>query len=63
MTKEQQKQARKLLKATFDILQKCDNSSMVLDVLATTAIWDYVECDGHCLNDEIEDLLFELLEQ
>lgn len=38
MTEEQQKQAKKLLKATFDILQKCDNSSTVLDVLATTAI-------------------------
>lgn len=63
MTEEQQKQARKLLKATFDILQKCDNSGHVLDVLSTTAIWDEVECDGYCLKDEIEDLLFDLLEQ
>lgn len=60
MTEKQQKQAKKLLKATFDILKKCDESSIVLDVLETTAVWDGVDCDGSCLMDEIEDLILEL---
>ena len=49
--------AKTLLKATYDILKKCDESYYVLDVLEQTAVWDGCECDGYCLMEEIEDLL------
>ena len=46
-----------LLKATKDILTKCDNSGYVLNAMEQTAIWDSVECDGNCLLEEITELL------
>lgn len=52
--------AKVLLKATRDILQKCDDSSYVLNVLEVTAEWDGTECDGYCLMDDI-DIFFEEL--
>lgn len=42
-----------LLRATYDLLKKQKESSYVLNMLDTTAIWDDVECDGYCLFDEI----------
>jgi hypothetical protein len=56
-TKEQVERAEILLKATLDILTKCDNSRNVLNVMSTTAVWDEAECDGYCLKEEIEELL------
>ena len=47
------KRAETWLKATYDILQKQKDSPYVLDILCTTAIWDNVECDGYCLQDDI----------
>ena len=56
---EQMKQAldraKVLLKATYDILQKQEASPYVLNVLATTAEWDGTECDGYCLEEDIEN--------
>ncbi len=52
------KRAKILLKATRDILQKCDESPYVLNVLEVTAKWDGVMCDGYCLKDDI-DAFFE----
>ncbi len=46
-----------LLKATLDILEKCDNSPFVENVLTTTAVWDEATCDGHCLMDDIIGVL------
>jgi len=46
-----------LLKATYDILKKCEASSYVLNVFEQTALWDNAECDGYCLMDEIEEEL------
>lgn len=46
-----------LLRATLDILKKCDEGPYVKNVLEVTAIWDEAECDGYCLMGEIEDLL------
>ena len=46
----------KLLKATRNILQKCEDSSIILDVLEVTDFWDGAECDGYCLLEEIRDL-------
>ena len=60
MEEYQQLEAKKLLKATFDILKKCDESPFVLSALEVTAIWDEVECDGYCLKEEIECLLTNL---
>jgi hypothetical protein len=60
MKTENEKQAIKLLEATRDILQKCDDNTCVEDVMSVTAIWDNAECDGHCLLNEIKDLLIEL---
>lgn len=57
---EQQKQAIKLLRATLDILEVCNESNTVKDVMSVTAIWDGVECDGNCLMEEIGDLLEEI---
>ena len=52
------KRAKILLKATRDILQKCDDSFYVLNVLEVTAELDGVESDGYCLKDDI-DAFFE----
>lgn len=46
-----------LLKATYDILKKCDEGPYVKNVLETTAIWDEAECDGFCLMEEISEEL------
>ena len=46
-----------LLKATLDILKKCEEGPYVKDVFMQTAIWDDAECDGGCLMEEIETLL------
>ena len=46
--------AKVLLQATREILQKCDDSYYVLNVLDVTSIWDGVECDGSCLKDDID---------
>jgi len=46
-----------LLRATYDILKKCDEGGYVKNVMTTTAIWDDAECDGYCLMAEIKDEL------
>ena len=38
---------------TRGILEKCNDSFYVLNVLEVTAVWDGVECDGFCLLDDI----------
>lgn len=57
--KVDEERARVLLKATLDILKKCNESIYVKNVMETTAIWDEAECDGYCLMEEIEVLLEE----
>ena len=54
MTEEQQVRAKILMKATIDILKKCDEGMYVKNVLAVTAEWDGVECDGYCLKEDLE---------
>ena len=46
-----------LLKAAYDILKKCENSTVVLDVTCQTAFYDNAECDGYCL---MKDIAIEL---
>ena len=46
-----------LLRATYDILKKCDEGPYMKDVFEQTAIWDGAECDGMCLMEEIAEIL------
>jgi hypothetical protein len=46
-----------LLRATLELLRKCDNSHYVLDVLGETVYYDEADCDGYCLKDDIEHYL------
>ena len=46
-----------LLKAAYDLLQKCNESGYVVDALNKTVIYDGAECDGSCL---MEDIAMEL---
>jgi len=56
----QQERAKILLKATLDILKKCDETPYVVSVFEATAIWDEAECDGYCLKEEIGELLTDI---
>lgn len=42
-----------LLRATLDLLKKCDEGSYVKNVLSTTVFYDGTECDGGCLANDI----------
>jgi len=53
------KYSKVLLKATYDLLHKCDDSYYVLNVLEQTTVYDGVECDGYCLMEDIEAFMEE----
>jgi len=46
-----------LLKATYDLLKKCNDSPYVLNALSQEIFYDDVMCDGMCLANEIAILL------
>lgn len=46
-----------LLKATYDIIQKCNKSYYVTDVCHETVEYDETECDGLCLKNDIQQVL------
>jgi len=46
-----------LLRATYDLLKKCDKGPYVLNALEETIFYDEAECDGSCL---MEDIAIEL---
>lgn len=46
-----------LLRATQEILQKCDDAPYVEDVMGVTAHYDGTECDGLCLKEDIENFM------
>ena len=46
--------ATTLLKAALELLRKQDRSSIVLNLLHTTAFYDESDCDGYCLMEDIE---------
>lgn len=50
-----EQRAETLLRATYNILQKCNDTLYILNVLEVTDVWDGVECDGSCLIDDIEN--------
>lgn len=49
-----------LLKLTYEILKKCDQSVYMLDVMAQEAHIDNYSVDGHGLMNDIKDTLFEI---
>ena len=56
-------QAKTLLKATKNLLEKQDNSHYVLNLLEETILYDRAECDGACLKNDIDYWFYELEEQ
>jgi len=46
-----------LLKAAYEILQKCDKGAYVKNALEETAKYDGTDCDGYCLMTDIGDHL------
>lgn len=46
-----------LLKASYDLLKKCNESGYVMDALTETVFYDGTNCDGMCL---MEDIAIEL---
>ena len=54
-----EQRAETLLRATYNILKKCENSFYVLNVLEVTDVWDGVECDGYCLMEDIKEWFYE----
>ena len=48
------KRAETLLKATYELLKKQDDSYYVKNLLAETIFYDNAECDGSCLMEDIE---------
>ena len=55
-------QAKILLKATKDLLEKQSNSYYVLNLLEETVFYYGTECDGSCLKNDIDDWFDELEE-
>lgn len=49
-----EQRAETLLRATCNILKKCEDSFYVLNVLEVTDVWDGTECDGYCLMEDIK---------
>ena len=62
MTEKEQKRAEVLLKATLEILSKCNDSFFVKNVLEETAHYDGVDWDGLCLMSDIQCLFEEMQE-
>jgi len=47
-----------LLKASYDILTKCKEAQGVIDPMSQTAVYDGTPCDGQCLLEDIEELIY-----
>jgi hypothetical protein len=43
--------AETLLRATYDLLKKCNNGPFGKNALEETVFYDGADCDGFCLND------------
>lgn len=51
--------AKTLLKATWELLNKQENSGYVLNLLSETVNYDNAECDGNCLMGDINAWFYE----
>lgn len=49
-----------LLKACKELLNKQNESAYVLNILEQTVYYDEADCDGSCLLEDIDALLFEM---
>jgi hypothetical protein len=49
-----------LLKASRDMLEKANEGPFVVDVMSETVFYDGTDCDGHCLKEDIDNLLLEM---
>ena len=49
--------ARELFQAVIELLSKQKEADVVLNMLTETVYYDEVECDGHCLIEDICHLL------
>lgn len=50
---EKEKRLSTLLKAAYDLFEKCNEGPYVKNVLEETAHYDGADCDGYCLKDDI----------
>lgn len=57
---ETNERAITLLKACKELLNKQNESAYVLNILEQTVYYDEADCDGGCLLEDIESLLFEI---
>ena len=57
---ETNERAITLLKACKELLNKQNESAYVLNILETTVYYDEADCDGSCLLEDIDALLFEM---
>ena len=55
--------AHVLMKAAKAMLDKADETEVVIDVLTTTVPYDGTDCDGYCLREDIGNLLEEIEEE
>lgn len=51
--------AKTLLRATWELLNKQENSGYVLNLLSETVNYDDAECDGNCLMGDIDAWFYE----
>lgn len=58
MEKHNIERALVLLNATVALLEKQEKSGYVLNLLFETVHYDDADCDGYCLMEDINDLLF-----
>lgn len=54
-----EERARILLQATLELLNHCDDSTIIEDPMCMTVNYDGADCDGICLRDDIENWLEE----
>jgi hypothetical protein len=52
-----EERAKILLKATLELLNKCDESIIIEDAMCMTVNYDDADCDGYCLRVDIENWL------
>lgn len=57
------KRAETLLRATYQLLMKQNDSGYVLNLLSETIYYDEAECDGCCLMDDIKYWFDEFLSE
>ena len=57
---ETNERAITLLKACKELLNKQNETAHVLNILEQTVYYDETDCDGGCLLEDIESLLFEI---